>query len=44
LISDGYDLQRAIEDAMMEDQFKLVRTLLLKVKEDSVIQKYNHNH
>ncbi|CAD8087427.1 unnamed protein product [Paramecium primaurelia] len=44
LISDGYDLQRAIEDAMMEDQFKLVRTLLLKVKEDSVIQKYNQKH
>ncbi|CAD8079248.1 unnamed protein product [Paramecium primaurelia] len=44
LITDGYDLQRAIEDAMMEDQFKLVRTLLLKVKEDSVVQKYNQNH
>ncbi|CAD8092465.1 unnamed protein product [Paramecium sonneborni] len=44
LITDGYDLQRAIEDAMMEDQFKLVRTLLLKVKEDSVIQKCNHNN
>ncbi|CAK85722.1 unnamed protein product (macronuclear) [Paramecium tetraurelia] len=44
LISDGYDLQRAIEDAMMEDQFKLVRTLLLKVKDDEVIKKYNQNN
>ncbi|CAK63631.1 unnamed protein product (macronuclear) [Paramecium tetraurelia] len=43
LISDGYDLQRAIEDAIMEEQFKLVRTLLMKVKDDEIVQKQNKN-
>ncbi|CAK74015.1 unnamed protein product (macronuclear) [Paramecium tetraurelia] len=43
LISDGYDLQRAIEDAIMEEQFKLVRTLLMKVKDDKIVQKQNKN-
>ncbi|CAD8085273.1 unnamed protein product [Paramecium sonneborni] len=43
LISDGYDLQRAIEDAIMEEQFKLVRTLLMKVKDDEIVQRQNQN-
>jgi hypothetical protein len=41
LISDGFDIQRAIEDAMRADQFRLVKTLLMKVKDNELLRKVN---
>jgi hypothetical protein len=41
LITDGFDLQQAIQDALNADQFKLVKTLLYKVKDNQLINKLN---
>ena len=41
LLYNGYDYMRAIQDAMNEKKFQLVRTLLSKVNEDHILQQKN---